>query len=172
MDEDRIDKRARARFDQEMEDARRAGIAARRHPARTDTDPPESGEEPLPSFAKPGIRTGIAHLSAGIAASSKRVAFLVALFGAISTPLSIGFGYWTANQGFVKENRMAQWEANLRAMELSHKATETTVGNVMPRITKIEEVQIVQGQALASLRPIVTATEKPRRSRTDDSPPR
>lgn len=150
--EERIE---RARLEREAQERREA---RRTHPGVDD-----AGQEPLPSFARPGIRTGVAHLYEGVSGMSKRVAFLLGIFGACSTVASSAFAWWTSHQGFVTENRMATWEANLRGIELAAKSTETMVGTLSPRVEKLETTSVKHSEELASMRPRITATEKPHR---------
>ncbi len=60
------------------------------------------------------------------------------------------------------EDSQARMLAAIRVFEINNTAAMTTVGGLTPRVEKLEVRTQLHGEALASLRPMVTVTEKRR----------
>lgn len=172
----------RARLLREAEEKQ----ALRRHKG-WESDPPNSDEAWIPGTqvregrpgdgnpssigpkSKHGFRTGLTHISEAIGGMAKRIAFLLGLWGTISTAASVGFTYWF--QAHIKDDldtRLSKQETSIRSIEFSSKIIETTAGQWSPRITKVEEIVRLHGEAIASLRPTITATTNKRPRHNDD----
>lgn len=136
--------------------------AHRGNTQREQSDPPTSftvEDEPTPSFAKPGIRTGLAHLSDGIAASSKRIAFMMAAWGTISSAGGAIFIWWGSHQDYVKQDQMAVERARNQKVERAVERIELMVSLQPNRLDKLETKVEQHTEQLAQL-PRVTARKK------------
>jgi hypothetical protein len=167
-DDDDIESARRARLARERIERERVA-QQRRDPRRERSDPPEWPPPPVigrpgdgnPSSSHPpkySLWTGLAIVGEGAGRIQKRIAVLLAFFGAISVMIGAGMAYWSTHQGFIKEDRQARWEASIRRMELSSVSIETTVGGLGPRIKDIEDAQRTDHDLIIALRPQVTVT--------------
>ena len=136
--------------------------AHRGNDQREPSDPPASGEMDSVPPRHGSFRRGIAHLSDAAGKMSKRVTVMLAAFGALSTAISIGFSYWSANQGFIKQDQWAQLNRKLDDIELAQKAEALTRQTMQEHVKEQDDLLFEHTNELAQL----TNPEKKVRKKT------
>lgn len=114
----------------------------RTHPGAEPSDPPPSPH---------GTAYHVRGMYDSLGRMSKRIAFMLSIWGTISTTVSTAVIWYSTHQGYVTEDRAAKLEAIYRDQDRKLDLILFNIGELRPRVDRNAENDRVQDERITRL---------------------
>lgn len=108
-------------------------------------------ESDRPAHAQHSLASAAANFGDAVGRMSKRVAFLLALWGIVSTTVTTAMAWWMTHKEFVTEDQRAKDSAIMRDIDRKIDRIEFNVSTIAPHVDKVEENDRKQDNRLTAL---------------------